>query len=49
MEKWLSLFDGPSLGNSALDRLTNASYQTIIEGASYREILSPSKGDKEGD
>ena len=29
------------LGNSALDRLANASYQIIIEGTSYRERLSP--------
>ena len=37
----LSLFDDPILGNSALDRLANASYQIVIEGASYRERLSP--------
>jgi len=35
------LFDDPILGNSALDRLANASYQIIIEGTSYRERLSP--------
>ena len=29
------------LGNSALDRLANASYQIVIEGSSYRERLSP--------
>lgn len=32
-EDWLSLFDDPTLGNSALDRLT-------IEGTSYRGRLS---------
>ena len=32
VEEWLSLFDDPILGNSALDRLANAS---------YREQLSP--------
>ena len=37
----LSLFDDPILGNSALDRLANASYQNVIEGQSYRERLSP--------
>ena len=40
------------LGNSALDRLANASYQIVIEGASYREKLSPHRkllGDKGGD
>ena len=41
MEEWLSLFDDPILGNSALDRLANASFQVVIEGASYWEKLSP--------
>ena len=41
VEEWLSLFDDPILGNSALDRLANASYQIVIEGQSYRERLSP--------
>ena len=41
VEEWLGLFDDPVLGNSALDRLANASYQIIIEGTSYRERLSP--------
>ena len=40
VEEWLSLFDDPILGNSALDRLANASYQFVIEGTSYRERLS---------
>ena len=39
--EWLSLFDDPILGNSALDRLANASYQSVIDGTSYRERLSP--------
>lgn len=43
VEEWLGLFDDPILGNSALDRLANASYQIVIEGASYRERLSPHK------
>ena len=34
-------FDDPILGNSALDRLANASYQIVIEGQSFRERLSP--------
>ena len=49
MDRWLSLFDDPILGNSALDRLTNASYQIVVDGASYREKLSPHRkllGDK---
>ena len=41
MEEWLSLFDDPILGNSALDRLANASYKIVIEGTSYRQRLSP--------
>ena len=31
-DEWLSLFDDPILSNSALDRLTNTSYQIVIEG-----------------
>ena len=31
VEEWLSLFEDPVLGNSALDRLANASYQIVIE------------------
>jgi DNA replication protein DnaC len=41
VEEWLGLFDDSILGNSALDRLANASYQIVIEGTSYREKLSP--------
>ncbi len=41
VDEWLGLFDDPILGNSALDRLANASYQVVIEGISYRERLSP--------
>ena len=41
VEESLRPFDDPIMGNSALDRLANASYQIVIEGASYREKLSP--------
>lgn len=41
VEEWLSLFDDPILGNSALDRLANASYQIVIDGESHRQRLSP--------
>ena len=44
VEEWLSIFDDSILGNSALDRLANASYQIVIEGSSYRERLSPHRG-----
>ena len=37
----VGLFEDPILGNSALDRLANASYQVVIEGSSYRERQSP--------
>ena len=38
VEEWLGLFDDPILGNSALDRLANASYQI---GESYRCRTAP--------
>ena len=41
IDEWLGLFDDAILGNSALDRLAHASYQIVIEGASYRERLAP--------
>ena len=44
--------DDSILGNSALDRLANASFQIVIEGASYREKLSPHRklmGERSGD
>ncbi len=41
IEEWLGLFEDAVLGNSALDRLANASYQIVMEGTSYRERLSP--------
>ena len=54
VDEWLGLFEDPVLGNSALDRLANASYQIVIEGSSYREPLSPHRallgaGRDEGD
>ena len=41
VKEWLSLFDDPILGNNALDRLANGSYQIVMEGSSYRERLTP--------
>ena len=41
VDEWLGLFEDPISGNSALDRLANASYQIVIGGQSYRERLSP--------
>lgn len=41
IDEWLGLFEDAVLGNSALDRLANASYQIVIDGSSYRERQSP--------
>ena len=41
-DEWLSLFDDPILGNSALDRLANASYRERL--SLHRALL-----DKGGD
>ena len=41
VDEWLGLLEDPILGNSALDRLANVSYQVVIEGQSYRERQSP--------
>ena len=41
VDEWLSLFDDSILGNSAQDRLADASYQIVVEGSSYWERLSP--------
>ena len=41
VDEWLSLFDGPILVNSTLERLAHDKYQTVTEGTIYRERLSP--------
>ena len=44
VEEWLRFFDDPILGNSALDRLANASYQIVIEGRKLsRKAFAPSE------
>ena len=35
VDEWLSLLDDPILGDSALNRMANASYQIVIEGTSH--------------
>ena len=47
IDEWLGLFDDSILGNSALDRLANASHQVVIEGTSYRERLAPKLKNRE--
>ena len=49
VDEWLGLFEDPVLGNSALDRLANASYQIVIEGTSYRGHQSPHRASMSAD
>ena len=46
VDQCVGVFDDRILGNSALDRLANASYQIVIEGTSYRQRLSPHRRKK---
>ena len=41
VDEWLGLFDDPILGNSALDRLANASYQIVIEAPATANACHP--------
>ena len=41
LEEWLNLFDNPTVGNNALDRLDNASFHIVKSGANYSENNSP--------
>lgn len=41
VEGWLGLLDDPIPGDSARDRLTNAGYQIVSDGTSFRERLRP--------
>ena len=43
VEEWLSLFDDPILGKSALDRLANASYREKL--SPHRKLLGGKGGD----
>ena len=43
VDEWLSLFDDPILGNSALDRLSNASYRERL--SPHRALLGAQGGD----
>jgi len=41
VDGWIKLFPDPVMGNAALDRLANNSYQLILEGDSFRKVLRP--------
>jgi hypothetical protein len=41
VKECLGLLEDAVLGNSALDRLANASYQIIIDGTNYRSDCLP--------
>ena len=41
VEEWLSLFDDPIVGNSRLDWLAHASFQTVIEGPAIEKYCRP--------
>ena len=41
VDEWLSFFNDPILGDSALDHLASANYQIVIEDVSNGERLSP--------
>ena len=42
VEEWMSVFDEPLLGQSALDRFCHRAHQLVIDGESYRKRTAPS-------
>ncbi len=41
VEEWMTAFDEPMLGQSALDRFCHRAHQFVIEGESYRKRTAP--------
>ena len=41
-EEWLATMSDPLRAQSAIDRLTNAAYELVLEGESYRRRQKPS-------
>ncbi|MBO0695450.1 MAG: IS21-like element helper ATPase IstB [Verrucomicrobia bacterium] len=41
VEEWMSVFDEPMLGQSALDRFCHRAHQFVIDGESYRKRMAP--------
>jgi DNA replication protein DnaC len=41
VEEWMTVFDEPMLGQSALDRFCHRAHQFVIDGESYRKRMAP--------
>src|ERR1700752_1080707 len=41
VEEWMTVFDEPMLGQSALDRFCHRAHQFVIDGESYRKRTAP--------
>src|SRR5439155_20607639 len=41
VEEWMTVFDDPMLGQSALDRFCHRAHQFVLEGESYRKRTAP--------